>query len=129
VFTGGELLHVPGMVFVAAGILAYGRAVGFFVVLAAAIVSVCTAFLLVRTVGGRALAGVERPFVRRALAHLDAHPVRTVFLLRLVLWLAPPLNYALALTNLRFRDYLAGSVLGLIAPVGGAALLFDWLFR
>ena len=54
--------------------------------------------------------------------------IRTVFLLRLFLWLAPALNYALALTHVKYRDYLIGSALGLIVPVAGAALLFDWLF-
>jgi uncharacterized membrane protein YdjX (TVP38/TMEM64 family) len=61
------------------------------------------------------------------LGHLDARPIRTVFALRLVLWLAPALNYALALTRARFRDYAIGSALGLILPVAGAAILFDWL--
>ncbi len=127
-FALGELVHVPGMVFVAAGIVIYGKAAGFAISLAAAIVSVSVSFALVRAAGGKMLAEVERPFVKRMLAKLDARPIATVFVLRSVLWLAPPLNYALALSSIRFRDYLAGSALGLVGPVLVATLLFDWLF-
>ena len=126
VFALGE--HVPGMVFVAAGILAYGKLVGFAVSWLAAVFSVCVSFVLVRSLGGKLLAEIERPFVTRMLARLDARPITTVLLLRTVLWLAPPLNYALALSSVRFRYYLIGSAAGLVLPVGGAAVFFDWLF-
>ncbi len=128
VFALGELVHIPGMVFVAGGILAYGKLTGFAVSWLAAVFSVCVSFVLVRSLGGRLLAEIERPFVTRLLARLDERPITTVLLLRTVLWLAPPLNYALALSNVRFRHYLIGSAAGLVAPVGGAAVFFDWLF-
>ena len=128
-FAGGEFIHIPGMVFVLAGILIYGQVVGFGLAWMASVVSVCFSFVVVRRLGGTPLASVEKPWVKRILGRLNAQPIRTVVVLRLVLWLAPPLNYALALTNVRFRDYLIGSALGLIAPVAGVAILFDWLFN
>jgi uncharacterized membrane protein YdjX (TVP38/TMEM64 family) len=128
VFAGGEFLHIPGMVFVAAGILAYGKVLGFAAAFLASVISVCFSFVVVRTIGGRALGQIDRPFVQRTLERLDERPIRVVLVLRLVLWLAPALNYALAMTNLRFRDYLIGSALGLVIPVGGATLFFDWMF-
>lgn len=123
-FALGELIHIPGMVFVVAGALAYGKVQGFFVSLAGALVSVTVSFVVVRAVGGRALAGLERPLVQKMLARLEARPISTVILLRTVLWLAPPLNYALALSTIRLRDYLLGSAAGLVLPV----LLITWLF-
>ncbi|MCZ6710649.1 MAG: VTT domain-containing protein [Gammaproteobacteria bacterium] len=127
VFAGGEFIHIPGMVFVAAGILVYGKVIGFGLAFFASVISVCFSFLVVRLLGGTPLGGIDRPWLQRVLRHLDARPIRTVFVLRLVLWLAPVLNYALALTSVRFRDYAIGSALGLILPVAGAAILFDWL--
>ncbi len=127
-FAGGEFIHIPGMVFVLAGILIYGQVIGFGLAWMASVVSVCFSFVVVRRLGGTPLGNVEKPWVKRILGRLNAQPIRTVVVLRLVLWLAPPLNYALALTNVRFRDYLIGSALGLIAPVAGVAILFDWLF-
>jgi uncharacterized membrane protein YdjX (TVP38/TMEM64 family) len=127
IFTIGELLHVPGMVFVAGGILAWGRFDGFVVALAASIVSVCVSFLVVRAAGGEALSRIDRPLMRRLLGHLHARPIRTIVLLRAVFWLAPPLNYALALSSVRFRDYAIGSAVGLVVPVLLAAFFFDLL--
>jgi len=127
VFAAGEFLHIPGLVFVAAGVLVYGKLLGFAVALLGAVVSVSFSFLVVRRVGGTPLAEVRNAWLKRLLERLDQHPVRTVFLLRLGLWLAPALNYTLALTKLTFRDYLIGSALGLLLPIAGATLLIDWL--
>jgi uncharacterized membrane protein YdjX (TVP38/TMEM64 family) len=127
VFAGGEFIHIPGMVFVAAGILVYGKVIGFGLALTASVISVCFSFVVVRLLGGTPLGEIDKPWLKLMLGHLDARPIRTVFALRLVLWLAPALNYALALTRVRFRDYAIGSALGLILPVAGAAILFGWL--
>lgn len=126
-FSAGELLHVPGMVFVAAAILVYGKVLGFVLALAGAIVSVSVTFFIVRAIGGKALADIERPWIRRALLTLEQRPIRTVVVLRTFLWLAPGLNYALALANVRYRDYLIGSAVGLLAPILAVTLLFEWL--
>ena len=127
IFAGGEFIHIPGMVFVAAGILAYGKVFGFGLAFVASMVSVSFSFLVVRRLGGTPLGEINTPWLIRILGQLDARPVRTVFLLRVFLWLAPALNYALALTSVRFRHYAIGSALGLLIPVAGAAFMFDWL--
>ncbi len=128
IFALGELMHVPGMVFVAAGMLAYGGTLGFVICLVAALVSVSASFVIVRAVGGRALAGMRSAFMQRMLDRLDKSPALTVAALRSVFWLAPPLNYALAMTNISFRDHLLCSTAGLIAPILAASVFFDWIF-
>lgn len=122
-FAAGELLHVPGLVFVSAAILAYGRIEGGLIAYVGALTSVTVVFILVRAGGGQALAEIERPWLRRMMSRLDAHPIRIVVLLRLVLWLAPPVNYALALSSIRTRDYIIGSAVGLVPVVFAVALL------
>ena len=87
--------------------------------------SLALSFVVVRTVGGKALSKVRNRWMAKALTALDDRPVRTVALLRLIFWLAPPLNYALALSNVRLRDYLVGSALGFVLPVIGIAAAFD----
>jgi uncharacterized membrane protein YdjX (TVP38/TMEM64 family) len=124
-FAVGELIHVPGILFVIAGVLAYGQRAGFVAGLLGGLLSVSTAFLVVRSVGGRALSTVRHPFMKRLLAHLDEHPIRTTFLLRSVFWFLPALNYALALSNIRFRHYFAGSLLGLVVPVALIAVFVE----
>ena len=124
-FAIGELIHIPGMVFVVASVLAYGRSLGFVVGLLGAVASVAFSFWLVRTFGGQALAQLRFEVVQRVLAKLDERPVRTVIVLRTILWIAPPLNYALAMSRIRFRDYLLGSTLGLVLPILAMSLLFE----
>ena len=126
VFALGELLHVPGILFVAAAVLAYGRVAGGLTAYAGALSSVVVSFAVVRAVGGRPLGSLKNARLRRVLDRLEERPVRVVALLRLVLWMAPPLNYALALSPVRFRDYVLGSALGLVVPLALAAAFIDW---
>ena len=55
--------------------------------------------------------------MQRLLTNIDTRPVLTVAPLRLIFQTAPPLNYALAMTTVRWRDHLVGSALGLPVPV------------
>ena len=127
IYAGGELLHVPGMAFVAAAILLWGQTAGFAIALVASVISVCVSFVVVRTIGGKPLGSVDRPLMRKMLDRLHARPIVTIALLRSVFWMSPPLNYALALTNIRFRDYLIGSAIGLVVPVLLATVVFELL--
>jgi uncharacterized membrane protein YdjX (TVP38/TMEM64 family) len=127
VFCLGELAHVPGLVFVGAALLVWGPLPGAALAFAGALASVSTTFLFVRALGGQPAGALRGAWARRALAQLDRRPVLTVALLRTLLVLSPPLNYALALTSLRFRDHLLGSALGLVPPIGAATLASGWL--
>jgi uncharacterized membrane protein YdjX (TVP38/TMEM64 family) len=128
-FLVGELLHIPGLVFVAVAVLSYGQLVGGTLGYLIAVLSVSFSFAVVRTVGGKAFGEMEIRWVKRALSKLDEHPIKTVALLRMVLTLAPPLNYALALSSVGFRDYLIGSAIGLAPPVALFVILFDQATR
>ena len=126
-FSVGQLLRIPGPIFVGIAILAYGRAIGTLAAVLGAMVSVTVSFIIVRTIAGQPLAYVQRPIVRRLLSQIDKHPVALVAILRLIFQTAPPLNYALAMTQVRLRDHLIGSALGLPLPIGAMALGFDLL--
>src|SRR5262245_66687269 len=54
-FSAGQLLRVPGPVFVATAVAVYGRNLGTPVAVLGALVSVTVSFAVVRTFGGRAL--------------------------------------------------------------------------
>ena len=124
-FSLGLLAQLPGLLFIAVAVLAYGREMGALVALAGAVVAVSVSFVVVRRFGGSALAEIESPFLRRALSQLDTRPLRSVIVLRAVFGVAPFLNYALALSSLGFRDYLIGSVIGMTAPIVVAAVVLD----
>ena len=128
-FVAGEILHVPGLVFVGAAVLAWGPLTGGVIAYAGSLVAVSLAFAIVRAVGGQPLGELQRPRLRAVMARLERQPIRTVALLRLLLWLAPALTYALALSRVRYRDYAAGSAIGLALPVAAAAALFELYFH
>jgi uncharacterized membrane protein YdjX (TVP38/TMEM64 family) len=129
VFSAGQLLRVPGPVFVAAAVAIHGRNFGMLVALLGALVSVNVTFAVVRIFARGALTDIHRPFVRHLVSRIDTHPVMTVALLRLIFQTAPPLNYALPMTAVRWRDHLVGSMLGLPVPMAGMAWLFSRLLR
>ena len=126
-FVVGALMHVPGTIFLLAARIAYGVIGGGFLAYFGALCAVTASFVFARTLGGRAFAEIRWAPVRRLLARLEDHPVRTIAILRVILWMSPPLNYALAMSTVRFRDYVIGSALGLVAPVVAVMILSDWI--
>ena len=83
----------------------------------AALCSSTISFLLIRAVGGTALRSFNHRWADKIFVHLDERPILSVAVLRLVFQTLPALNYALALADIRFPDYLAGTVLGLPIPI------------
>lgn len=55
--------------------------------------------------------------VDRALRWLEHRPVAGLLALRAVMLVSPPLNYALATTRMRHRDFVVGSTIGLLLPL------------
>lgn len=124
-FALGNLAHVPGWIFLAAAVLALGQSAGGLVTyLAASFSCICT-FLLIRLIGGDALRQLDNHVAQRMLARLDASPVRNIILLRILFQTLPALNYALALSGVRFRHYLLGTLLGLPLPIVVYCVFFE----
>lgn len=126
-FSLGNLIQIPGWLFLAAAVLALGRFWGGTVTYVAAIVSCALTFATLRLIGGTALRELKNGLARRLLAQLDAHPIRSVLLLRVLLQTVPVLNYTLALSGVRFREYMIGTVLGLPLPIAVYCLFFETL--
>lgn len=127
VFALGNLIQIPGWLFLAAAVLALGRTWGGLATYVAACVSCVVSFLLIRWVGGDALRQLDNRLAARILARLDARPITSILMLRVLFQTLPALNYALALSGVRFRAYLLGTLLGLPLPIAAYCLLFDYL--
>lgn len=117
-FCVGQLLYIPGFVFVMVSGLAYGPLWGSIASLIAANVSVAVSFWIVRTIGGQPLKDVtiERPFLQKPLEHLEDRPIRSMIVIRLFLWAIPPVNYTLAMSGVTFRDYMIAAAIGMTPP-------------
>ena len=128
-FSLGNLVHIPGWIFLASAVLVLGKVDGALVTYAAASVSCAVTFLSVRLVGGNAVGQLRGKLARRLLSQLHAHPIRNVMLLRIVFQTLASLNYALALSGLEFKKYMAGTLLGLPLPIAVYCLLFDAIVK
>jgi uncharacterized membrane protein YdjX (TVP38/TMEM64 family) len=126
-FVLGNLVQIPGWIFLAAAVLTLGRFWGGWATYLAACLSCVATFVLVRLVGGNALREFGGSLSQRVFARLDGHPVQCVVVLRLVFQTVPALNYALALSGVDFGAYLVGTLIGLPLPIGLYALFFDAL--
>ena len=132
-FSLGNLLLIPGWVFLASAVYAFGAPLGGLATYAAACVSCVVTFCVIRLLGGDALRRLKSPLASRIFGRLDAAPVGSVVALRMLFQTLPALNGALALSGIRFRHYLAGTLLGLPVPIAFYVLFFDqmalWLGR
>ena len=126
-FSLGNLIQIPGWVFLAAAVLTLGRMWGGAVTYAAAAISCAFTFVTIRALGGDSLRLLENRVAVRVLRELDAHPIASVALLRILFQTMPALNYALAMSGIRFRTYLIGTLAGLPVPIALYCIFFDIL--
>ena len=124
-----ELLHLPAMVFIVAGVLCWGHFRGWLLALVMAPLSCSLSFLVVRRIGGQVLADSQWSFVQKLMARLEEYPVRTVVTLRLCFFLAPAINYVLALSSVSFRHFFIGTAAGLAGPLTVAVFFIDRLIE
>ncbi len=128
-FALGELLHIPGLIFVAAAVVAYGRWPGLGLAFVGAFLSATVGFFFARAVAGRPLTHARKRWLRWTLHRLERHPVCVVALLRVIFFMAPVLNYALGMTGVRYRAYALGTTIGLVPAVIASVFFMDWLLR
>ena len=114
-FSVGQLLYIPGFVFVMVAGLAYGPFWGAIASLIAANISVAVSFWIVRSIGGQPLKDlrIKKPFLQKPLDHLEDRPIRSMIIIRLFLWAIPPVNYTLAMSGVSFRDYMIAAAIGM----------------
>ncbi len=129
VFSIGNLLYVPGWVFLVAAVLALGKEWGGLTTYIAALTSCTLSYFLIRAVGGNALRSLENRIADKIFSRLDAHPIGSITTLRLLFQTVPVLNYALALSKVRFRHYLIGTLIGLPLPIFAYCYFFEYLFK
>ena len=126
VFLVGTLMSVPGAVFVIFAILTYGYFWGTFISYQCAVGTAWINFELARLIGGQGLASIKNERVQRALSQVERRPVATICWLRVFLLLSPVVNYALALTPIKRRQFVWGNAVAMLLPlcfiVGSTAL-------
>lgn len=126
-FTVGNLVQIPGWIFLAAAVLALGQWVGGLATYLAACTSCIVTFVLIRGLGGNALQQLENKTVIKVLQRLHTHPLQSIVVSRVVFQTLPALNYALAMSGVKLRYYVLGTFLGLPLPIALYCVFFDFL--
>ena len=116
VYAVGSLV-APVTPFSIAGAVIFGKFYGMLYNLAADVLGATLAFFL----GRYFLHGIARGFLETRMPWLDRKAAEegfsVIFYLRIFWFPFIVLNYAAGATRIRFRDYLLGTVLGLLPPV------------
>ena len=128
-FALGNLIQIPGWIFLAAAVIALGRTAGGMVTYVAATASCAFTFFVIHYLGGDALGQLKSKTAVKLLARLHSHPVRNIILLRMLFQTLPVVNYALALSGVGFRKYMVGTILGLPLPIALYCLFFSQLAK
>lgn len=127
-FSLGNLMHVPGLVFLVPAVLTLGKLWGGGLVYLAANISCLVTFLVFRWLGGNALQELKSHWARKLLTGLHQRPVKVVTMLRVFLQTLPSLNVVLAMSGIKLRPYMLGNALGLPFPITFYCIFFDALF-
>lgn len=108
------MLQILGVVPVILGPLVYDQPQAFFLTLIGVNIGMITTFLVARYFLRDYFAPkLEQSRLNRFTRHLETNGITTMIFLRLALWMLPPLNWAIGATNIKIRDYIIGSLIGL----------------
>jgi len=114
VYAAGICLFVPGTLLTAVGAALFGPYWGFLYVWIGAMGGAVGAFWIGRTLGREFAASVIGDRLRKYDDAIERNGFATVLYLRLVYFPFTPMNFGMGLTKVRFRDYAAGTGLGIL---------------
>jgi uncharacterized membrane protein YdjX (TVP38/TMEM64 family) len=124
----GTTVGLPGMAFVIGARLAFGPWLGLALGYGGGLIAVTLPFVTARALGRNRKAPwrPKQAVLQRAFEQLEVHPIRSVMLLRVVLWFNPPISYALAFAPIRFTTYFFACAIALAPIVIAANLATSW---
>ena len=110
----GVCLFLPGTLLTGLGAAIFGAYWGFLYVWIGAMMGASAAFFIGRTLGRDFAASLIGNKLKKYDDAIERNGFATVLYLRLVYFPFTPMNFGMGLTKVRFRDYVAGTGLGII---------------
>jgi uncharacterized membrane protein YdjX (TVP38/TMEM64 family) len=111
----GVCLFLPGTLLAALGVAIFGAYWGFMYVWFGAMLGAAGGFLIGRYLGREFAASLIGDRLRKYDDAIERNGFATVLYLRLVYFPFTAMNFGMGLTKVRFRDYLWGTGLGILA--------------
>lgn len=122
-FAAAELVQVPGMLLVIAAAALWPPPLAIATSYAGALVAATSLFWLSRALFAESVRERLPPWLARHEARLETHGFTSVIALRLVLFLAPWVHWLLGVSRVSFRDFFAGTALGLLPGIVALTLV------
>jgi len=122
-FAAAELVQVPGALLVIAASALWPPPLAIATSYAGALVAATLLFWLSRALFAGAVRERLPEWLARHEARLETHGLLSVIALRLVLFLAPWVHWLLGASRVSFRDFFAGSALGLLPGIVALTLV------
>jgi len=114
IYTVGVCLFVPGTLLTGLGGAIFGPYWGFLYVWVGAMLGASGAFFIGRTLGREFAASLIGDKLKKYDDAIERNGFATVLYLRLIYFPFTPMNFGMGLTKVRFRDYFAGTGLGIL---------------
>jgi uncharacterized membrane protein YdjX (TVP38/TMEM64 family) len=114
IYAVGVCLFLPGTLLTGLGAAIFGAYWGFLYVWVGAMIGASAAFFIGRTLGREFAASLIGDKLKKYDDAIERNGFATVLYLRLVYFPFTPMNFGMGLTKVRFRDYVAGTGLGII---------------
>jgi uncharacterized membrane protein YdjX (TVP38/TMEM64 family) len=114
IYALGVCLFLPGTLLTGLGAAIFGAYWGFLYVWIGAMMGASAAFFIGRTLGRDFAASLIGGKLKKYDDAIERNGFATVLYLRLVYFPFTPMNFGMGLTKVRFRDYVAGTGLGII---------------
>jgi uncharacterized membrane protein YdjX (TVP38/TMEM64 family) len=114
IYAIGVCLFLPGTLLTGLGAAIFGAYWGFLYVWIGAMIGASAAFFIGRTLGREFAASLIGDKLKKYDDAIGQNGFATVLYLRLVYFPFTPMNFGMGLTKVTFRDYVAGTGLGII---------------
>ena len=114
IYAIGVCLFLPGTLLTGLGAAVFGPYKGFLLVWVGAMIGASGAFVIGRTLGREFAASLIGDKLKKYDDAIERNGFATVLYLRLIYFPFTPMNFGMGLTKVRFRDYVAGTGLGII---------------
>jgi len=114
IYAAGVCLFIPGTLLTALGAALFGPYLGFLYVWLGAMIGSSQAFFIGRYLGRDFAASLIGDNLNKYDDGFERNCFATVLYLRLVYFPFTPMNFGMGLTKVRFKDYFAGTALGII---------------
>lgn len=117
--------NIPTVVIISFSVIIFGGVAGAFLSATSVYLAITLIYFISQLLGRDFVARLFGKRLKKLEGRLDERGLMTVIYLRLIFFMAPPLNWLLSLTNISYRDFFLGTLFGTVHHIIINAWLSD----